>query len=279
MKTKTVALSAEEVHKCFESFQLGFSSKELNEIIGLIADARFTDGEKGHEQGIPMETICAAFGISRDEMKGALLRDEQENARSAAGLGAETSWGCPVCTYVNDGAADVCGACSEPNPKHQEEDLQRQQQQQGWRCGNCTFINQPDDVCCTICELDMDGQRGVPRGKWVCAGEQGGCTFFNSYVQLLLRGVQPRTAGPGVHALLSGRLRRVGVGSKNFIASQYMLPFCKMQPLKPSVDWSKICPFSANRRTRLAFDQSPNVLASSVQSIVKPSADSKTPTQ
>ncbi|KAL4094321.1 hypothetical protein PRIC1_009982 [Phytophthora ramorum] len=173
-------LSAEEVHKCFESFQLGFSSKELNEIIGLIADARFTDGEKGHEQGIPMETICAAFGISRDEMKGALLRDEQENARSAAGLGAETSWGCPVCTYVNDGAADVCGACSEPNPKHQEEDLQRQQQQQGWRCGNCTFINQPDDVCCTICELDMDGQRGVPRGKWVCAGEQGGCTFFNS---------------------------------------------------------------------------------------------------
>ncbi|KAL4150362.1 hypothetical protein PRNP1_009764 [Phytophthora ramorum] len=152
-------LSAEEVHKCFESFQLGFSSKELNEIIGLIADARFTDGEKGHEQGIPMETICAAFGISRDEMKGALLRDEQENARSAAGLGAETS---------------------EPNPKHQEEDLQRQQQQQGWRCGNCTFINQPDDVCCTICELDMDGQRGVPRGKWVCAGEQGGCTFFNS---------------------------------------------------------------------------------------------------
>lgn len=78
-------LSAEEVHKCFESFQLGFSSKELNEIIGLIADARFTDGEKGHEQGIPMETICAAFGISRDEMKSALLRDDQESARAAAG--------------------------------------------------------------------------------------------------------------------------------------------------------------------------------------------------
>ncbi|KAE9011489.1 hypothetical protein PF007_g10769 [Phytophthora fragariae] len=173
-------LSAEEVHKCFESFQLGFSSKELNEIIGLIADARFTDGEKGHAQGIPMETICAAFGISRDEMKSALLRDDQESARAAAGLGAEVSWGCPVCTYVNDGASDPCGACNEPNPKHQDEDLQRQQQQQGWRCGNCTFINQPDDVCCAICELDMDGQRGVPRGKWVCAGEQGGCTFFNS---------------------------------------------------------------------------------------------------
>ncbi|KAL3658013.1 hypothetical protein V7S43_017055 [Phytophthora oleae] len=173
-------LSAEEVHKCFESFQLGFLSKELNEIIGLIADARFTDGEKGHEQGIPMETICAAFGISREEMKNALARDDQESARVAAGLNAETTWGCPVCTYVNDGAADVCGACSELNPRHQEEDAQRLQQQQGWRCGNCTFINQPDDVSCAICELDMDGQRGVPRGKWVCAGEQGGCTFFNS---------------------------------------------------------------------------------------------------
>jgi hypothetical protein len=173
-------LSAEEVHKCFESFQLGFSSKELNEIIGLVADARFTDGEKDHEQGIPMETICAAFGISRDDMKGALLRDDQESARGAAGLSAEASWGCPVCTYVNDGSADVCGACSEPNPRHQDEDAQHTHQQQGWRCGNCTFINQPDDVCCAICELDMDGQRGVPRGKWICAGEQGGCTFFNS---------------------------------------------------------------------------------------------------
>ncbi|KUF93228.1 Peptide-N4-(N-acetyl-beta-glucosaminyl)asparagine amidase A [Phytophthora nicotianae] len=175
-------LSAEEVHKCFESFQLGFLSKELNEIIGLIADARFTNGEKGHEQGIPMETICAAFGISREEMKGALLRDDQESARAAAGLNVEPSWACPVCTYVNDGAADVCGACNEPNPKHQDQDAQQQQQQQqqGWRCGNCTFINQPDDVSCAICELDMDGQRGVPRGKWVCAGEQGGCTFFNS---------------------------------------------------------------------------------------------------
>ncbi|KAG6965311.1 hypothetical protein JG687_00005501 [Phytophthora cactorum] len=173
-------LSAEEVHKCFESFQLGFSSKELNEIIGLIADARFTDGEKGHEQGIPMETICAAFGISREAMKNALLRDDQESARAAAGLDVEASWACPVCTYVNDSGADTCGACNEPNPKHQDEDAKHQQQQQGWRCGNCTFINQPDDVCCAICDLDMDGQRGVPRGKWVCAGEQGGCTFFNS---------------------------------------------------------------------------------------------------
>ncbi|KAG2527068.1 hypothetical protein JM18_003170 [Phytophthora kernoviae] len=173
-------LSAEEVHKCFESFQLGFSSKELNEIIGLIADARFLDGENSSGQGIPMETICAAFGISRDEMRAALQRDDQESALVAAGLDAEASWGCPVCTYVNDGAAEICGACSEPNPKHQDQDQHHQQQQQGWRCGNCTFINQPDDVCCAICELDMDGQRGVPRGKWVCAGEQGGCTFFNS---------------------------------------------------------------------------------------------------
>ncbi|RLN51178.1 hypothetical protein BBJ28_00003521 [Nothophytophthora sp. Chile5] len=172
-------LSAEEVHKCFESFQLGFSSKELNEIIGLIADARFFDGENGRGQGIPMETVCAAFGISQEQMRAALEREDHEIVRAAAGMGAEASWGCPVCTFVNDGAAEMCGACNEPSPKHQAQDLQQQQQQQGWRCGNCTFINQPDDVCCAICELDVDGQRGVPRGKWICAGEQGGCTFFN----------------------------------------------------------------------------------------------------
>ncbi|RMX67281.1 hypothetical protein DD238_002126 [Peronospora effusa] len=166
-------LSAEEVHKCFESFQLGFSSKELNDIIGLLADTRSTDGEKKHEQGIPIETICAAFGISCDEMKTALLRDDQESALTATG---ETSWSCSVCTYVNGGEADVCGAC---NAKHQDKDL-LQQQQGGWRCSNCTFINEPDDVTCAICELNMDGQRGVPRNKWVCVGEQGGCTFFNS---------------------------------------------------------------------------------------------------
>ncbi|CAH0482965.1 unnamed protein product [Peronospora belbahrii] len=173
-------LTAEEVHKCFESFQLGFSSKELNEIIELIVNARFTNGD----EGIPIETICAAFGISGEEIKTALLRDDQENsALAVAGLDTEASWSCPVCTYMNNDATDVCETCNEPNPKHDGGNSQHhllQQQQHGWRCGNCTFINQSNDVVCAICEVDMDGQRGVPRDKWVCASEQGGCTFFNS---------------------------------------------------------------------------------------------------
>ena len=84
---------------------------------------------------------------------------------------------CLVCTYLYEGEADTCEACSEANPQHHEV---QQPQRQEWRCGNCTFINRSDDATCAICELDMAGQRGVPRGKWICAAEQGGCTFFNS---------------------------------------------------------------------------------------------------
>ncbi|CAI5729997.1 unnamed protein product [Peronospora destructor] len=166
-------LSTEEVHKCLESFQLGFSSKELNKIIGLIADTRSTDSEKRYEQGISIETICAAFGISCDEMKTALLRDDHESALTATG---ETSWSCPVCTYLNGGEADAMWGLQHKAPRQGSIATATEQ----WRCSNCTFINQPDDVTCAICELNMDGQRGVPRNKWVCVGEQGGCTFFNS---------------------------------------------------------------------------------------------------
>lgn len=166
-------LSAEEVLKCFESFQLGYSSAELNEIISLIADVSAFEA-KG---GIPMETICAAFGISKQHMEEALERDAK---LQQGGLKEElTMWSCPVCTFANEGGAEVCGACNEPNPFLHGEKAGASTGQQGWRCGNCTFINQPSDAACAICELGMDGQREVPRGKWICAGEQGGCTFFN----------------------------------------------------------------------------------------------------
>ncbi|TMW68228.1 hypothetical protein Poli38472_007900 [Pythium oligandrum] len=165
-------LSTEEVLKCFESFQLGYSSGELNEIIGLIADPLQIESAGG----VLMETICAAFGISESQMEEELLREDIKLAQ--AGHEA-VRWSCPVCTYVNDGSAETCGACNEPNPLLQDEATKNTSSQQGWQCDNCTFINLPGDVACAICELGMDGQRAVPRGKWVCAGEQGGCTFFN----------------------------------------------------------------------------------------------------
>lgn len=172
-------LSAEEMLKCFESFQLGYSGAELHEIISLIADV----GALEATGGVPMATICAAFGISEPQMREALARDALLQQQQAAGDNALlATWSCPVCTFANDGGADSCGACSEPNP------LVQQSKDKagggtgplpGWRCGNCTFINQPNDAACAVCELGMDGQRAVPRGKWICAGEQGGCTFFN----------------------------------------------------------------------------------------------------
>lgn len=166
-------LSAEEILKCFESFQLGYSSAELNEIISLIADVSAFES-KG---GIPMETICAAFGISKKQVEEAL---EKDAIKQQGGLKEELmTWSCPVCTFVNEGDAEICGVCNEPNLHLHDEKASASANHQGWRCGNCTFINQPNDVACAICELGMDGQREVPRGKWICAGEQGGCTFFN----------------------------------------------------------------------------------------------------
>lgn len=48
-----------------------------------------------------------------------------------------------------------------------------------WICNNCTFVNSANDTTCAICELGWTGRRECPKDKWVCAGEKGGCTFFN----------------------------------------------------------------------------------------------------
>jgi hypothetical protein len=49
-----------------------------------------------------------------------------------------------------------------------------------WRCANCTYVNSADDPACAVCELSWSGRRAPPRGKWVCAAADGGCTFFNA---------------------------------------------------------------------------------------------------
>lgn len=49
-----------------------------------------------------------------------------------------------------------------------------------WQCSNCTYMNAVTSATCAMCELGWTGRREVPPGKWVCAGEKGGCTFFNA---------------------------------------------------------------------------------------------------
>ena len=49
-----------------------------------------------------------------------------------------------------------------------------------WMCNNCTFINSINNNTCVVCELGWTGRREVPPDKWMCAGENGGCTFFNA---------------------------------------------------------------------------------------------------
>ena len=50
---------------------------------------------------------------------------------------------------------------------------------QKWQCQNCTFINDIRQPTCTMCELGWSGRRECPAGKWMCAIENGGCSFFN----------------------------------------------------------------------------------------------------
>jgi hypothetical protein len=66
-----------------------------------------------------------------------------------------------------------------------------------WKCMNCTFVNRfvlvriiithtrsPScsvlENTCAMCEMGWTGKREVPADKWMCSGEDGGCTFFNS---------------------------------------------------------------------------------------------------
>ena len=47
------------------------------------------------------------------------------------------------------------------------------------QCQNCTFINDIRQTTCQMCELGWSGRRECPQGKWMCAVEDGGCSFFN----------------------------------------------------------------------------------------------------
>jgi len=50
---------------------------------------------------------------------------------------------------------------------------------QTWTCTNCTYLNSVYEQTCAMCQMGWTGKREVPAGQWICAGETGGCTFFN----------------------------------------------------------------------------------------------------
>ncbi|CAK4253885.1 unnamed protein product, partial [Aphanomyces euteiches] len=148
-------LTYDELLRCFESFQLGFSPGDLNEIIGLM---------EGHD-GVTISKLAHSFDVD-------LMAEEAEAAKKT--LEDASPWLCEVCTFGNEGFATSCGMCNEPR-EHTKQVVQAQT----WQCENCTFINPITETSCGVCELGMSGRREVPKDKWVCDPEQGGCTYFN----------------------------------------------------------------------------------------------------
>ncbi|KDO28986.1 hypothetical protein SPRG_20090 [Saprolegnia parasitica CBS 223.65] len=151
-------LSYDELLRCFESFQLGFSPSDLNEIIGLVETAH-------EERGVSIAKLCAAFHV--DPTK-------EHHAAKTTTTDGDALWMCSVCTYTNEPLLTACAMCSEPRDK-----LAKTPQATTWTCENCTCVNPILETTCSVCEMGMSGRREVPKDKWVCDPDQGGCTFFN----------------------------------------------------------------------------------------------------
>ncbi|RHY32657.1 hypothetical protein DYB32_002374 [Aphanomyces invadans] len=149
-------LSNDELLRCFESFQLGFSPGDLNEIIGLL---------DGQHDGVTIAKLAHAFDVD--------LLVEAKEVESAADRAMP--WLCAVCTFKNEGDVTSCSMCSEPR----DHAKQVREVVQTWQCENCTFINPISETTCAVCEIGVSGRREVPKGMWVCDPDQGGCTFFN----------------------------------------------------------------------------------------------------
>ena len=139
-------LRYDQVEKLLQSqLHLGFSAADLSEFV------RFLDQDQTGE--ISFTRLAKALDWSVDQ--------EEESKQQ------EETWTCGHCTYKNTMDRETCGMCQE-------------EMDRVWKCGNCTFSNPMQESVCGMCELNATGKRQVPRGKWVCDAEQGGCTFFNT---------------------------------------------------------------------------------------------------
>lgn len=130
-----------------DQLHLGFSAADVSNVI------RFMDKDQTGE--VSFETIAELLKWTYDE-------DEEHKGETST-----STWICSKCTFRNDMELDQkCRMCQE-------------EAESVWKCSNCTYSNPIHQTVCEICEMNASGQRQVPRGKWVCEAEFGGCTFFN----------------------------------------------------------------------------------------------------
>lgn len=145
------SISMESLLACFQQFRLGYSPLELDELV------QFIKTSIGKTE-FYLKDICRIFEISVDECE--LIDRENETLRQSA-----------FDTTPNENRE-----FNQP----QESDPIELERLSTWQCSNCTCYNLSEDQYCDVCQFDQQGRRRVPTGEWICAGENGGCTFFNS---------------------------------------------------------------------------------------------------
>lgn len=121
-----------ELQRCFESLQLGFSPRDLAEIIPL-ADPK-------HTGFVSEEQLRATFSV-RDT--GAQPSDMDE----AADHGAEEPavWQCRNCTFINPLSDRTCAVCELGWTGERECPPGK------WTCEGCTFFNSNSLFYCDVC--------------------------------------------------------------------------------------------------------------------------------
>nr|CCA25882.1 hypothetical protein ALNC14_120260 [Albugo laibachii Nc14] len=147
-------ISMESLLACFQQFRLGYSPLELDELVQLIKASVSTP----RDTLLFVRDICGLFNISASEL--VLIDKEIETLQQS-----KSSFDSTQTPEYRDS---------------QNHDPIEFEQLLMWQCSSCTCYNPNEDEYCEVCDLDQQGRRKIPTGKWICAGENGGCTFFNS---------------------------------------------------------------------------------------------------
>lgn len=116
-------LNYEELIRAFGAMNLGFSPRDLSDIVRL--------ADQDNRGRVSIEQFVSTFNVPED-VEHTVVMEEKDDTE-------------PVT----------------------------------WTCSNCTFVNSVYENTCAMCDMGWSGKREVPKDKWMCAGEMGGCTFFN----------------------------------------------------------------------------------------------------
>lgn len=123
-------LTCAELHRCLEGLHLGFSPRDLADIISVV------DAENAGF--VTIEQLMSKFYISSQ------TQDSDVTDRSAPDDG-ENFWQCQNCTFVNSIDDKTCSMCELGWTGQRECPTGK------WMCASCTFFNPDSLFYCDVC--------------------------------------------------------------------------------------------------------------------------------